>query len=111
MKIYLNCRLKNTLITITDINNKILYQTSSRSYDLKIKKKNNPYVLQKIAFLIIKKFSTSKHNKKIKIIIKGFGTGRYYLIKYLKRKFKIHSILDKTHLPFNGCKSKKQKRR
>ena len=40
------------------------------------------------------------------------GFGRYYILKNInQKKIKIQSIFDKTAIPFNGCRKKKQKRR
>lgn len=109
--IYLTCTYKNTLITIfSSTTKKKILQISSRSFPIKIKKKNNPYILQKMSFYIIRHLKKMKC-KNIKIFINGIGRGRYHIIKYLSKKFKILIITDRTPVPFNGCKNKKQKRR
>lgn len=109
--IYIKCTLKNTHITLTHPQTgKILLQTSSRSYPLKIKKKNNVYILQKISQQVIDQLKLLQC-KNIKIIIKGIGRGRYNIVKHLFQKFNIVSIKDQTPVPFNGCRPPKIKRR
>lgn len=102
IKIFITCKLKNTLITITK-NNNIIFKTSSKSFDLKSKYKNNPYIFKIIINHIIKKLSL---NTGI-IYIKGYGPGRYTFIKLLSEKIKILSIFDISNIPFNGCRLKK----
>ena len=110
--IFIKCTFKNTLITATDLKGKTLFQKSSKSYDIKTKRKNNPYVLYKISYEIIKKLKQKKLGYKSLIIcIQGIGNGRYNTIKHFTKFFKIIGIKDQTYLPFNGCRSKKQKRR
>lgn len=108
--IYIKCTLKNTLITVTNSKKQPLFQKSSKSYDLKIKRKNNPYVLNKITFEIIEILKSLKY-KQLGIYIKGVGAGRYNILKHLVKKFKIILIKDKTSIPFNGCRVKKKKRK
>ena len=110
--IYIKCTLKNTLISVTDFDHNLLYQTSSKSYKAKMKRKNNAYVLHQLALEIINELKKSNIKKKyLRIYIKGVGAGRYNIIKHLKRKFKILLIEDRTNVPFNGCRPKKIKRK
>ena len=108
--IYIKCTLKNTLITVTNSKKKPLFQKSSRGYNLKIKRKNNPYILHKITLEIIKILKKLRY-KRLGIYINGIGSGRYNIVKYLIKKFKILIIEDRTNLPFNGCRPKKKKRK
>ena len=108
--IYIKCTLKNTLITVTNTKKEPLFQKSSRSYDLKIKRKNNPYILSKITFEIIDILKKLKY-KKLCIYINGIGSGRYNILKHLTKTFKILIIEDRTRIPFNGCRARKKKRK
>lgn len=117
MNFYINCNLTNTLITVTNFNNEVVYQISSKSSKVKTKKKNNPYILRNISYilnnLILK--NQRKAGKKttlpINLFFKGFGKGRYHILKNFSRKVKIKFIEDRTFLPFNGCRVSKKKRR
>lgn len=112
ISLYIKCTLKNTLITLVNDQQKVIYQTSSKSYPIKIKRKNNAYVLQKISLNILKILKNYNKKKiKVKIYINGIGAGRYNIIKHLIKKVRVCYIKDLTNLPFNGCRPKKQKRR
>ena len=107
--VYIQCTLKNTLITVTNENKEPVFQISSKSLLKKSKRRNSPYILYETTQQLIKKLKES-NCATLSIIIRGIGSGRYNVIKHL-RKFKILSIEDRTFLPFNGCRPKKTKRR
>ena len=117
MNLYINCNLTNTLITVTNFNNEVVYQISSKSSKLKTKKKNSPYILRNISYilnrLILKnqRKAGKKTNLPVNLFFKGFGKGRYHILKNFSRKVKIKFIEDRTFLPFNGCRASKKKRR
>lgn len=111
--IHITSTIKNTLVTLVDPSQtkpKVLLQITSRGYPIKMKKKNNAYILQKMSMQIVEQVKNIK-NVQALIIIKGTGQGRHNLIKYLTKNLKIVAIFDKTPIPFNGCRPKKQKRR
>lgn len=109
--LYIKADFKNTIISLTKIDGNVLKQWSTKSFKKKKHKKNTPYNLQLIASKINKFIIKLKINR-INIFIKGIGFGRYYILKNInKKKIKIKSIFDKTPIPFNGCRKKKQKRR
>lgn len=108
--LYIKCTFKNTLITVTNSKKEPLFQKSSRSYNLKVKRKNNPYILHKITLQIIYLLKKLKY-KRLGIFVEGVGAGRYNILKHLIKNFKVIIIQDRTRTPFNGCRSKKQKRK
>ena len=108
--VYINCTYKNTLITVTNTNREPLFQKSSKGFDLKVKRKNNPYVLNQITSQIIYNLKNLKY-KQLGIYIKGVGAGRYNVLKHLFKKFKIVLVQDNTRIPFNGCRQRKKKRK
>lgn len=117
MNLYINCNLTNTLITVTNLDNKVIYQISSKSSKLKAKKKNNPYILRNISSILNKlilknqKLGAKTKRLPIQLFLKGFGIGRYHILKNFSRRIKIKLIEDRTFLPFNGCRPSKKKRR
>ena len=123
MNFYINCNLTNTLVTVTSIDNKVVYQISSKSLQSKTKKKNNPHTLRSISYILNKlilknqpkKNKTNKQPKiqaPINLFFRGFGKGRYHILKrFNRKKIKIKLIEDRTFLPFNGCRASKKKRR
>ena len=108
--LYVKCTYKNTIITVTNSKKETIFQKSTRSYDLKIKRKNNPFILNKISTEIKDKLTAYKY-KQLGFFINGVGTGRFFIIKNFSKNFKIRFIADTTRIPFNGCRAKKQKRK
>jgi len=108
--IYVKCTYKNTIITVTNSKKETILQKSTRGYNLKMKRKNNPYILSKISNEIKEKLISHKYQQ-LGIFINGIGSGRFFFLKNFSKKFKIRFIVDKTRIPFNGCKPKKKKRK
>lgn len=110
--LYINCALKNTILSLTNEKGQLYKQWSSKSLKKTSNlKKNSPYNIHFISYKV-KKFLISKKIYCLKIFLKGQGSGRYNVIKNLiSKKIKILFIQDNTNLPFNGCRSPKQKRR
>lgn len=110
--LYINCFLKNTIFSLTNEKGQLYKQWSTKSFKKKINlKKNSSYNIYFISYKI-RKYLFLKKIRFLKIFIKGKGIGRYYFKKYLKKKYiKILFIYDRTNIPFNGCRSKKLKRR
>jgi small subunit ribosomal protein S11 len=109
--LHIKCTLKNTIISLTKNTGEVLKQWSTKSLKKTKFKKNTPYNVQLIVYKI-NKYIQLKKIKKLNIYFKGNGLGRYNILKNLKKKkIKIRSLLDKTSIPFNGCRQKKMKRR
>lgn len=109
--LYIQCTLKNTILSLTRSNGELYKQWSSKSLKKTSLKKNTPYNIQLITNRCTK-YLFKKKIKILKIFLQGNGRGRYHVIKNIdKRKFHILNIFDTTYLPFNGCRQKKQKRR
>lgn len=110
--LYINCTLKNTILSLTNEKGQLYKQWSSKSLKKTLNlKKNSPYNIHFISYKV-KKFLIFKKIYCLKIFIKGKGLGRYNVIKnFICKKIKILYIYDKTTLPFNGCRLSKQKRR
>ncbi len=103
--------LKNTIVSLTQINGNVLKQWSTKSLKKTKFKKNTPYNVQLITYNI-NQFIKIKKIKKLNIYLNGTGLGRYNVLKNLKKKnIKIGYIFDQTAVPFNGCRQKKMKRR
>lgn len=110
--LYINCALKNTILSLTNKEGQLYKQWSSKSLKKTANlKKNSPYNIHLISHKV-KKYLLLKKIYCLKIFIKGYGPGRFNVIKNLKsKKLKIIFIYDLTNLPFNGCRAPKQKRR
>ena len=109
--LHIRASLKNTIISLTEINGNVLKQWSTKSLKKTKFKKNTPYNVQLITYKI-NEFIAIKKIKKLNIYLNGTGFGRYNVLKNLKKKnIKIDYIFNQTALPFNGCRQKKMKRR
>ncbi len=103
--------IKNTIISLTKDNGEVLRQWSTKSLKKTRFKKNTPYNIQLIVYKI-NKYIKLKKIKRLKINFNGSAFGRYNILKNLQKKYiKIDSIIDRTPIPFNGCRQKKMKRR
>ena len=110
--LYINCALKNTILSITNEKGQLYKQWSTKSFKKTANfKKNSPYNIHLITYKVLE-YLLLKKKYFLKIFIKGYGSGRFNVIKNLKsKKLKILFIYDTTNIPFNGCRAPKQKRR
>jgi small subunit ribosomal protein S11 len=109
--LYIKSSLKNTIISLTKTNGNLLKQWSTKSLKKTKFKKNTPYNVQLIAYQL-NKYIKLKKIKKLNIFLNGKGLGRYNILRNLKKpNLKIGYLVDKTPIPFNGCRKKKMKRR
>ncbi|HUV81078.1 MAG TPA: 30S ribosomal protein S11 [Patescibacteria group bacterium] len=109
-RIYILSSYNNTIITLTDLEGKVLGWVSAGSIGFKGAKKATPFAASKVAEAItqtIQKIGIEK----IEILVKGIGSGRESAIRSLAaRGLKIISIKDTTPVPHNGCRSPKVRR-
>ena len=108
--LYIKCSFKNTIISLTKNDGKVLKQWSTKSLKKTKFKKNTPYNVQLIVYKI-NKFIELKKIKRLNIHFQGSGLGRFNILKNLRRKkIKIGYVFDQTPVPFNGCRKRKMKR-
>ena len=112
LSLYIKCKYKNTLITITNPieNNKTLLQLSSKSLPVPGKYKNTTYFLRQLCLKILTLLQ-QQNCYRIRTYIHGIGNGRYQIARVLSKYVKIASLTYSTSNPFNGCRSPKPKRR
>jgi len=110
--LHITCSFKNTIISLTKINGELLKQWSTKSLKKTKFKKNTPYNIQLLTHQVCN-YALLKKIKKFYIFFKGtnLGSRNNILHNLKKRKFKSYLIFDKTAIPFNGCRKKKQRRR
>ncbi len=108
--LYITITSNNVLYTITDIFGKTLITSSSGAAGYKNHEKKNPTAITMTSFKLGTKAITKKI-KNINIIFKGLKKGRKdILIGLLNSGLRINQLQDKTPIPHNGCKRKKQRR-
>ncbi|SBT86795.1 apicoplast ribosomal protein S11, putative (apicoplast) [Plasmodium malariae] len=118
--LYFKLTLKNTLVTISKYNTKLIYIKTIKSMScgsLKYFKNrlkntilaNNMLVINIIKYLINKNFLN------INIIFNGVNSYRIHIlklllnIKYKNKQLNINKLFDLTSIPYNGCKISKKK--
>lgn len=100
----------NILFTLTCLNGKVLFWTSSGTKKIKGTKKISISIILLIINNIIEYLYKFNYNF-IYIKTKGFNKNKKNILKYFKFSFlKILLISDETFFPHNGCKKSKLRR-
>ena len=109
-KAYISSSYNNTIITLTDPSGNVLSWVSAGSIGFKGTKKATPFAASKVAETIAQ-VSKKLGIEKIKILVRGIGSGRESAIRSLAtRGMEVISITDVTPVPHNGCRPKKARR-
>ena len=104
------CTSNNTIITITNNRGDCLFWGTPTSYGLKTNKKTLKYTTYRLSEKLYEKL-IQQNIKEISINIKGIGKGKKAAILGIKKSgIKINQIIDKTEIPYNGCRPKKKRR-
>ncbi len=109
-KAFIRATFNNVQVTITDLYGNTLAWSSAGKNGFKGSKKNTPYAAQVSA----EKSAKDAYDmglRKVDVLVKGPGSGREAAIRALAQVgLEIHSIIDKTPIPHNGCRPPKKRR-
>lgn len=109
-KAFIRATFNNVQVTITDLYGNTLSWSSAGKNGFKGSKKNTPYAAQVSA----EKSAKDAYDmglRKVDVLVKGPGSGREAAIRALAQAgLEIHSIIDKTPIPHNGCRPPKKRR-
>jgi small subunit ribosomal protein S11 len=109
-RIYISASYNNTLITLTDLQGRVLSWSSAGNIGFKGTKKATPFAASKTAEAISQK-AQKLGIEKVEILVKGIGSGRESAIRSLATHgLEIESIKDITPIPHNGCRPPKVRR-
>ena len=109
-RVYISSSYNNTIMTLTDLQGKVLAWTSAGRIGFKGTKKATPFAASKVAEAISQAIA-KLGIQKLAIFIKGIGSGRESAIRSLAaRGFDVVSITDLTPVPHNGCRPRKVRR-
>ncbi len=109
-KAFVQSSFNNTIVTITDLNGKVIAWSSAGSNGFKGAKKATPYAAQISAEAAINK-ALLYGIEKLHVFVKGVGAGREQAVRGLHSNgVDIESITDVTPVPHNGCRSRKSRR-
>lgn len=109
-KAFILASFNNVIVTITDMYGNALCWSSAGRNGFRGSKKSTPYAAQ-IAAEKAGKEAYDMGLRKVDVVVKGPGSGREAAIRALAQAgLEIHSILDKTPIPHNGCRPPKRRR-
>ncbi|MGE5480789.1 MAG: 30S ribosomal protein S11 [Chloroflexota bacterium] len=109
-KAYIRATFNNVQVTITDMYGNVLSWSSAGKNGFRGSKKNTPYAAQVSAEKSAKE-AYDMGLRKVDCVVKGPGSGREAAIRALTQSgLEIHSIVDRTPIPHNGCRPPKRRR-
>lgn len=109
-KAFIRATFNNVQVTITDMYGNTLTWSSAGRNGFKGSKKNTPYAAQVSAEKAAKE-AYDMGLRRVDVLVKGPGSGREAAIRALAQAgLEIHSIIDKTPIPHNGCRPPKRRR-
>ena len=107
---YINATFNNIIISLTNGNGQVIAWSSAGKMGFKGSKKNTPYAAQ-MAAQDCGKAAYDMGLRKVKVYVKGPGSGRESAIRTLHSTgVEVTEIKDITPLPHNGCRPPKRRR-
>ncbi len=109
-KAFVKATFNNVIVTVCDMYGNTLSWSSSGKNGFKGSKKNTPYAAQVSAEKAGKE-AYDMGLRKVDVVVKGPGSGREAAVRALSvAGLEVHSILDRTPIPHNGCRPPKRRR-
>lgn len=109
-KAFIRATFNNVQVLISDMYGNALCWSSAGRNGFRGSKKNTPYAAQVSAEKAAKE-AFDMGLRKVDVVVKGPGSGREAAIRALNQAgLEIHSIIDKTPIPHNGCRPPKRRR-
>jgi small subunit ribosomal protein S11 len=107
---YVVASLNNIIISLTNSSGQVISWASAGKMGFKGSKKNTPYAAQ-MAAQDCSKIAYDLGLRKVKVFVKGPGSGRESAIRTLHTSgIEVTEIQDVTPLPHNGCRPPKRRR-
>jgi small subunit ribosomal protein S11 len=109
-KAYVTASFNNIIISLTNNAGQVISWASAGKMGFKGSKKNTPYAAQ-MAATDCSKTAYDLGLRKVKVFVKGPGSGRESAIRTLHTAgIEVTEIQDITPLPHNGCRPPKRRR-
>jgi small subunit ribosomal protein S11 len=109
-KAYVTASFNNIIISLTNNAGQVVSWASAGKMGFKGSKKNTPYAAQ-MAATDCAKTAYDLGMRKVKVYVKGPGSGRESAIRTLHTAgIEVTEIQDVTPLPHNGCRPPKRRR-
>ncbi|MBE9468189.1 MAG: 30S ribosomal protein S11 [Bacteroidetes bacterium] len=107
---HIHASFNNIIISLTNSDGQVISASSSGKMGFRGSKKNTPYAAQ-IAATDCSKVAYDLGLRKVKVYVKGPGTGRESAIRTINNAgITVTEIIDVTPLPHNGCRPPKRRR-
>ena len=107
---HVKATFNNVIITLTDAYGNAIGWASSGKMGFKGSKKNTPYAAQ-MASEECSKIAYDLGLRKVKVFVKGPGSGRESAIRALSNVgIEVTEIVDVTPMPHNGCRAPGRRR-
>jgi len=107
---YISASFNNIIVTLTNNIGQVISWSSSGKMGFRGSKKNTPYAAQTAAE-DCSKVAYDLGLRKVKVFVKGPGSGRESAIRTLHSAgIEVTEINDVTPLPHNGCRPPKRRR-
>jgi small subunit ribosomal protein S11 len=109
-KAFINASFNNIIISLTNNAGQVISWASAGKMGFRGSKKNTPYAAQ-MAAQDCSKVAYDLGLRKVKVFVKGPGSGRESAIRTLHTAgIEVTEIRDTTPLPHNGCRPPKRRR-
>jgi len=110
IRIFLRAEANNSIITLTDLEGKVLSWSSAGKVGFKGSKKSTPFAAQKATEEILE-VAKALEASSVHLEIWGAGMARESFIRAIQGSdLQVESIKDRTGFPFGGVKSKNRRR-
>ncbi len=107
---HIHASFNNIIVTLTNSEGQVISWSSSGKKGFRGSKKNTPYAAQ-LAATDCAQEAYDLGLRKVKVYVKGPGTGRESAIRTLHNAgIEVTEIVDVTPLPHNGCRPPKRRR-
>ncbi|MEQ9187992.1 MAG: 30S ribosomal protein S11 [Cryomorphaceae bacterium] len=107
---HIHASFNNIIISLTNAGGDVISWSSAGKMGFRGSKKNTPYAAQ-MAAQDCAKVAHESGLRKVKVFVKGPGSGRESAIRSLSNSgIEIAEIMDVTPLPHNGCRPSKRRR-
>ena len=107
---HINAAFNNVIISLTNKSGQVISWSSAGKMGFRGSKKNTPYAAQTAA-ADCAKVAYEMGLRKVKVLVKGPGSGRESAIRTLHNSgIEVSEIMDITPIPHNGCRPPKKRR-
>lgn len=107
---HIHASFNNIIISLTNKSGQVISWSSAGKQGFRGSKKNTPYAAQ-VAAEDCAKVAYEAGLRKVKVYVKGPGSGRESAIRTLHNNgIEVTEIFDVTPMPHNGCRPPKRRR-